>query len=198
MKNVIVTENFIKQNIDNDDFMFMSEPDLKSVVLQTLKKQFILKSEVKGLHLLEQKKMAIDFLCHPKQELIDQGFEAQWFGCEVKSPIAKQDASKRVLNLAKQCLDYTETKFNNNIIPNFVVMFPSMPHFFHAKNRFNDEAHHFLYLFKPFLQRLKVGTLHIQSEKNWAIKFGHGVYFSTKKGKGKVPNFGTKRHIGSV
>jgi hypothetical protein len=73
-----------------------------------------------------------------------------------------------------------------------------MPHFFHAHGIFDDDIHKFLYLFKPFLQRFKVGTLHIYTEKDWAIKFGHGLYFSTKRGKGKVPNLGTKRQIGSV
>jgi len=136
-------------------------------------------------------------LLFPKKELIELGFEPLWFGCEVKSPKVKEEASKRVLNLGKQCIDYTETKFEGDIIPNFVVMFPAMPHFFHAKGAFNDDAHHFLYLFKPFLQRFKVGTLHIYSNRSWAIKFGHGSYFSTKRGKGNVPNFGTKRHIGS-
>lgn len=198
MKNIITTELFIKQNIDNNDFMHLDEDDLKQFVKKTLEKQFIIEPEVKGYHLLEQEKVVIDFLLYPKQELIDSGFEALWFGCEVKSPNVKEEASKRVLNLAKQCIDYTETKFENDIIPNFVVMFPAMSHFFHAKNRFNDDAHNFLYLFKPFLQRFKVGTLHIYSKNDWAIKFGHGSYFSTKRGRGKVVNLGTKRYVGSV
>jgi len=198
MKNCIVTERFLKQSIDNASFMRLSEDDLKSIVEKTLEEHFTLKPEVKGYHLLEKKEVFIDFLLFPKQEIIDLGFEPFWFGCEVKSPNVKEDASKRILNLGKQCIDYTETKFEGDIIPHFVVMFPSMPTFFHAKGRFDDSIHSFLYLFKPFLQRFKVGTLHIYSKNDWAIKFGHGLYFSTKKGKGKVLNFGTKRYIGSV
>lgn len=198
MKNVIVTDKYIKQVIDNDIYLSLDEDQLKYLVKETLEEHFIIKGEQTGYHLLEQREIRIDFLMYPKQKLIDLGFEKLWFGCEVKSPSAKQEAKKRVLNLAKQCIDYTETKFENGIIPNFVVMFPSMPHFYHAQNCLNDETVHFLSLFKPFLQRFKVGTLHIYSINNWAINFGHGLYFSTTRGKGKVINLGTKRHIGSV
>lgn len=196
--NYIVTKDYIKRSIDNEIFMRLDEPELQSFVSDKLKNHFIVKPQVKGYHLLEQHKVIIDFLLYPKQKLIDSGFDPKWFGCEVKSPNVKQEASKRILNLGKQCIDYTETKFDDNIIPNFVVMFPSIPHFFHAQGALNDEVHSFLYWFKPFLQRFKVGTLHIYSKSNWAINFGHGRYFSTKKGKGNVPNFGTKRKIGSV
>jgi len=101
------------------------------------------------------------------------------------------------MDLAKQAIDYTESSFDG-IIPNFAVMFPSMYHFFHAQNCLAPEYKSFLYLFRSFIQRFKVGTLHITAPNEWQIRFGSQYYYSTKKGRGNVINLGTKRHIGSV
>ncbi|MBW1682873.1 MAG: hypothetical protein JRJ35_11260 [Deltaproteobacteria bacterium] len=182
---------------DRKEYLTSDEDRLKDILEQSLEKDFILKREKVGYHLLEQRKVRIDFLLYPKQHLIENGFEPIWFGCEVKSPAVKKEPQKNVMDLAKQCIDYTESKIDG-IIPSFALMFPSMYHFFHAKNLLTQEYQSFLYYFRSFIQRLKVGTLHIFSPGDWAIRFGSQYYYTTKKGKGRVKNLGTKRHIGSV
>lgn len=174
-----------------------NEDQLKDILLKSLQADFDIDREVTGFHLLERRKVRIDFLLYPKQHLVENGFDPLWFGCEVKSPAVKKEAIKNIKTFAKQCIDYTESDFDG-IIPNFCLMFPSMFHFFYAHNNINDKTRHFLSHFQPFLQLLMVGTLHIHSIGNWDIRFGSQRYFSTIKGRGNVKNLGTKRNIGSV
>ena len=150
-----------------------------------------------GYHLLEHHRIRIDFLAYPKDHLIERNFEPLWFGIEVKSPAVKIEPQKNVLDLAKQAIDYTESKYGE-IIPNFILIFPSMYHFFHAQDRMTAEFVTFLYHFRSFIQRMKVGTMHIYAPGDWAIRFGSQRYFSSKRGRGNVKNLGTKRYIGSV
>jgi hypothetical protein len=91
------------------------------------------------------------------------------------------------MNLAKQCIDYTESQIDG-IIPNFAVMFPSMYHFFLAQDLMTQEYFNFLGLFRSFIQRFKVGTLHIPQPDDWDIRFGSQRYFSTKRDRGQVKN----------
>ncbi len=182
---------------DREEYLTMDEDCLKDILKNSLKNDFIIEWEKVGCHLLEQRKIRIDFLLYPKQHLIDNGFDPLWFGCEVKSPAVKKEPQKNVMDFAKQCIDYTESKIDG-IVPNFVVMFPSMYHFFHAHNQLTPEYRSFLYLFRSFIQRLKVGTLHIFCLDDWAIRFGSQRYYSTKNGKGQIKNLGTKRRIGSI
>lgn len=179
------------------EYFLLNEDSLKEILINCLSNDFIIKKEVPGYHLLELKKVRIDFLLFPKQHMIDKKFEPVWFGCEVKSPAVKKKPQTNIMNLAKQCIDYTESKFID-IIPSFVVMFPGMPYFFHAQNAMTTEYKNFLYLFKSFIQRFNVGTLDIISPGEWSIRFGSQKYYSTKTDRGNVKNLGTKRKIGSI
>jgi hypothetical protein len=124
------------------------------------------------------RKVVIDYLLYPKQHLIDVGFDNVWFGCEVKSPIGKREAHKKLLDFAKQSIDYTESDFDGTI-PNFVVMFPGMSHFFGDEGDDDyQHAHYFCHLFRAFIQRFKVGTLSIDPKDKWHISFGSQRYFS--------------------
>ena len=183
--------------VDRKEYLTTDEDGLKSIIEASLGDDFILKREVWGFHLLERRKIRIDFLAYPKEHLIENKFEPLWFGIEVKSPFVKKEPQKNVLDFAKQAIDYTESEYDG-IIPNFAVLFPSMYHFFHAHDRLTEEFKNFLYYFRSFIQRMKVGTLHVPSPGEWAIRFGSQRYYSTKYGRGNVKNIGTKRHIGSV
>lgn len=183
--------------VDRKEYLTTDEDGLKDIIETSLGNDFILRREVTGYHLLEKRKIRIDFLAHPKEHLIANHFEPLWFGIEVKSPAVKKEPQKKVMDLAKQAIDYTESEYDG-IIPNFAVIFPSMYHFFHAQDRLTAEYQNFLYYFRSFIQRMKVGTLHVPAPGVWSISFGSQLYYSTKRGKGLVKNLGTKRHIGSV
>jgi hypothetical protein len=182
---------------DRPEYLTSDEDKLKNIVENSLNNDFILNKEKVGYHLLECHQIRIDFLAYPKDNLIERNFEPLWFGIEVKSPAVKIEPQKNVLDLAKQAIDYAESKYDE-IIPNFILIFPSMYHFFHAQDRLTTEFQSFLYYFRSFIQRMKVGTLHIHSPGDWSIRFGSQRYFSSKRGRGNVKNLGTKRYIGSV
>jgi len=60
---------------DRKEYLVTDEDGLKDILEASLKNDFILKREVWGKHLLEQRKIRIDFLLYPKQHLTEKGFE---------------------------------------------------------------------------------------------------------------------------
>ncbi len=182
---------------ENPEYLKLTEEELKEILEKTLSNDFIIEKDKPGFHLLEQRKVVIDYLLYPKKHLIDSGFDDVWFGCEVKSPVGKKEAHKKLLDFAKQSIDYTESDFEGTI-PVFVLMFPSMSHFFGDEGDGDlQHAHYFCHLFRAFIQRFKVGTLSINHREKWSISFGSQRYYSKTKGRSKVVNLGKKRHIGS-
>lgn len=182
---------------DRKEYLVMNEYDLCKVVEKSVSMDFDLIPQVPGKHLItKHKEVRIDFLMHPKQHLLHRRFEDIWIGCEVKSPARKLDPIRYISDSMKQIIDYTQCEFEGGIRPAYVLLFPSMYHFLHAKNLMTPDRKGFLYFFRSFIQRFNVGTLHIFAPGDWDIRFGSQRYYSTQKGRGNVPNLGTKKHIG--
>ena len=115
----------------------MNEDRLKDILELSLKDDFILKKERKGKHLLEQRTIYVDFLLHPNEDLISKGFDPMWFGCEVKSPNVIKEPQKTVMDLAKQCIDYTESKIDR-YYPWFYCNVPKYASLFSFAKTFNE------------------------------------------------------------
>lgn len=183
--------------LENKEYLDLDEDELKALLENKLEDDFLIEKDKRGRHLIENRTVVIDYLLHPKDHLINLGFDDLWFGCEVKSPKGKKEAHKKLLNFAKQSIDYTESEFGG-IIPGFILMFPPIRYFFEDENKGDyQHAGYFCHLFSSFIQRFKVGTLSFQKNHGWYISFGSQRYFSQRRGKSAVLNLGLKRHIGS-
>ena len=165
----------------------MTEDELKRYLLSYLAKDFIVRSEVEGRFLVDGSGVVIDYLIYPKQNLIEHGFVAKWFGTEVKSP--DNEGAKKGIQVAWQAITYSQSEFES-IRPAFVLIFPPLAEFFGTQL----EAYHVLCL----VQKANVGYIEINSvKKSWKIKFGANAYFYSDRGLSKTPNVSTRRHIGS-
>jgi len=187
----------------------MNEPQLKKLFRDKLKSEFIIKPDVKGNFLVDNTDVEVDFLIYPKDHLIKNGFDEFWIGIEVKSPSVKEPV-KQGLKVAWQAITYAQSEFTDNksepnierIRPAFVLIFPHISEFFPkikavgvkgAIYDFNQS-----YVINSLMQKGNVGNFELNSTGDeWRISFGGGqLYYSTKKGKGKVLNLGVKRHVG--
>ncbi|WP_446010529.1 hypothetical protein [Candidatus Electrothrix sp.] len=164
----------------------MNEPKLKSYMLDCFGKDFIVREEVAGNFIVDNTPVIIDYLMYPSEDLIDRGFEKQWFGVEVKVP--GSDA-KKGLQVSWQAITYSQSLFDG-IRPVFVLIFPQITDFF----RTPSDA----YYVKTLLQKANVGYVEVnERSKTWKIMFGANVYFYSDRGLSKTPTIATKRNVGS-
>lgn len=95
-------------------------------MLEWFGKDFIFREEVSGNFIVDNTSVIIDYLMYPKNNLIEMGFEKQWFGVEVKAP--GKDAKKGI-QVSWQAITYSQSKFDG-IRPVFVLIFPKITDFF--------------------------------------------------------------------
>jgi len=62
----------------------MTETEHSSNIKQCLESDFNILQEVEGVHIVEKKKVRIDFLIQPKKHVIEAGFDDCWVGIGVK------------------------------------------------------------------------------------------------------------------
>ena len=187
----------------------MNENALKKSFQKTLHKDFIIKPDVKGRFLVDNTKVEIDFLIYPLDHLVEKGFEKLWIGIEVKSPYVKEPV-KQGLKVAWQAITYAQSAFTDlnsqpkfeNLRPNFVLIYPPIWDFFPKIKALgpNDNVYdcNQSYLLNSLVQKANVGNLVIDKDfSNWKIEFsGSQFYYSTRKGRSKILNLGTKKHVG--
>jgi len=172
----------------------LSEPELKQQLAAALRADFELRAEVAGQHLLDGYAVKIDYLLFPRPHLVQKGFDAEWFGCEVKSP-AQKEPDKVGVRFAWQCVTYAQAVFGECGRPMFVLMYPGLEQFFQGPEY--DSPNNSWHWLNVLLQKGNVGHLVLGSKYGWGIRFGASVYYWQGRGRGKVANLGTKRHVGS-
>ena len=165
----------------------MNEGELKVYLLKHFAQDFEVRAEVEGRFLVDDSKVVIDYLVHPKPALIEKGFVPAWFGVEVKSP--EGEGAKKGLQVSWQAIIYSQSEFDG-VRPAFVLIFPPLAEFFGTPER--------AYYVVCLLQKANVGYIEIDEKKRkWKVKFGANAYFYSDRGLSKTPNVGIKRHVGS-
>lgn len=168
----------------------LDEDEIKSLIVRTLSTDFQLVPEVEGKHLIENLSVRIDFMAFPKPHLVNNGFAEAWFGIEAKR--GNFTEAKQINRLMWQCITYAQSIFEIDgaiIRPMFVLASVDYePQYGDPKwAEWNTLGHFVLYG--------NVGVMELQPF--WRIRFGSTPYYGQKRGKGKVANVGTNRHIGS-
>ncbi|MBC8434394.1 MAG: hypothetical protein H8D96_21000 [Desulfobacterales bacterium] len=187
----------------------MNEITLKKILHRALNNDFVVRPDVKGRFLVDNSPVEIDFLIYPRDHLINNGFEKFWIGVEVKSPDVKEPV-KQGLKVAWQAITYAQSAFTDignlltieNIRPSFVLIYPPIWEFFPKIKavgpRNNYYEYNQSYLLNSLIQKGNVGNMVLDKDlQNWEIEFsGSQYYYSTKNGRSKIINLGTKKHVG--
>lgn len=94
--------------------LFKSEKEVQDWFLRVFGEWFYIAKEVPGKHLIEDSQVRIDFMLHPKQVLVENGFYQKWFGVEVKLyPNHEKDLAAPSKALW-QAVSYNNSKFYLN------------------------------------------------------------------------------------
>ena len=183
--------------------IYKTEDEYKKDVIKALEKDFILipEAEVTWPH-PAIKPSFVDFMAHPKDHLVKNGFDAKNVVIEVKSPICKtKESIKKLLDCISQAQSYTLCKYKDSYI-NFALVYPEIDLFYdydlHYKN-FKEPQKHYkkdTLLLHRMMQRANVGSLHI-TEKSYLISFSSCRFYSPERGRSKIKNLGMVRRIGS-
>lgn len=170
-----------------------TENDLKSLLLVRLSCDFILEPEVRGVNLVDQKQVVIDFLVKPKSHIIDNGFIDKWFGIEVKY-IPNNGEEKKIKQALWQSVTYAQSSYNG-IRPPFVFLFTNDIGAY-AIDAFHRQA---ILSVKSFCQFANVGSLEV-NENGYRFSFGNQGYYRIGEDgmhyKGKT-NAGLIRYTGN-
>ena len=127
----------------------------------------------------------------------------------MKSPNVKEPV-KQGLKVAWQAITYAQSVFTDmntqpiieNVRPAFVLIYPPIWEFFPRIKAIgpNDNQYDYnqSYLLNSLIQKGNVGNLVVNDDRlNWKIEFsGSQYYYSSKKGRSKILNLGTKIHVG--
>jgi len=118
----------------------MNENILKQTLRDLLKDDFMLKEEVRGVHLLEKHSVRIDFTAKAKPHLISEGFTDEWFGIECKWVSSGSGQTSKVTRLVYQAMSYADSVFfigNGSVRLKFVTVFT--PQDLYKTNRTVDD-----------------------------------------------------------
>ncbi len=187
-----------------ENIIYKTEDEYKKDIVNALEKDFILIPEAKIVwpHPAIKGRKA-DFIIHPKEHLVKNGFDAGIIAIEVKSPICKNGESvKKILNGFYQAHSYALCQYNDSHI-DFALLYPSVQLFFdyEFQQKYNyDERQKYsqreVSLLHRMMQRANVGTLKI-SKNSYLISFAGSRFYSPEKGRSKIKNLGMVRRVGS-
>jgi len=110
-----------------ENIIYKTEDEYKKDIVNALEKDFILIPEAKIVwpHPAIKGRKA-DFIIHPKEHLVKNGFDAGIIAIEVKSPICKNGESvKKILNGFYQAHSYALCQYNDSHI-DFALLYPSV------------------------------------------------------------------------
>ncbi len=179
----------------------MDEPKLKRLLQLGIEKDFDILPEVTGTNIVEHDEVRIDFMCYPKQHIIDAGFHPAWFGIEVKHIPQKDDGShtsgttSKITRLFWQAISYAQSEFNienQNIRPAFVLV---------HTNRIQSRGNQSLFRNLTALGLYgNVGVLDffVGKRKGWMITFARYYAFHDNNGIEVYQQMLPKRRVGSI
>lgn len=183
--------------------IYKEEDEYKKDVINALEKDFILIPEAKVVWPHPAIKPSfVDFMAHPKEHLVKNGFDAENIAIEVKSPICNnRESIKKLLNCISQAQSYALCKYNDSLI-NYSLIYPDINLFYeydlHFRN-FDEPQKHYksdTILLHRMMQYANVGSLYI-TKQSYKISFAGSRFYSPEKGRSKIPNLGMVRRIGS-
>lgn len=181
---------------------YNSELELKKELVALLAEDFEILPEAEGKWPLDGSKCKIDFLLHPKPNIVKRGFRATAFGIEVKSPVSKESV-KKLLDCVLQSYTYTLCEFNG-IRPDFVLIYPESKCFFDYdfENKYQGDKRNKYHpdevkLLRRLMQRANVGELICSETYRYIIQFAASRFFDPIRGQVEVKNLGMTRRVGS-
>ena len=181
--------------------LMKSEEEYKEEIVKELSADFFIEPEAEGKWPLDGRTCRLDFLLTPKPHLVENGFDAETFGIEVKSPKSKESV-KKLLDCILQAYTYTLCEFTGRQ-PAFVVIYPEIKEFFqydfenkYKNNEINKFTNSEVRLIKQLMQRANIGEIKIK-HNYFKIFFTDCYFYDKLKGRSKIKNLGMVRRIGS-
>ena len=168
----------------------MTEAAHTKNIKQCLENDFNIFQEVKGVHIVEKKKVRIDFLIKPKKHVIEAGFDDCWVGIEVKYFDNPKEQIGKVARLLWQSITYQQSEYcihGENIRPQFVLMASNI-----------DGSDELKQMYRPTLQVANlamVGSLSVKDSNNWAMGFVSSRYMIKTNGKLRKTNTNAGRGV---
>lgn len=187
-----------RENTEKDLSLFSTEIELKAWIFNLLNNDFHIYPEVIGTHITEGLKVRIDYILYPKAHLIEQGFEPEPFGIEVKYLTQAKDFSHKASRGIWQAISYNDCEFSikdKKFRLKFCLLFSNLSfsderkllelHSYHS-----DEKSMKWTGMLNVANHAKVGVLKIIGKKErvrgWSISFAGGTYFSCHIDKNEI------------
>ncbi len=148
-----------------------------------------------GRHKHGGERVKYDLLLQPRSSLVVQGFDDGFVVVEVKlfGPEDKKKHDVKVRDLLWQCVAYS---FSDILLPSGEYERPLFVLYYIGGVGPNQVGRTELNVLHSFVQRGGVGSLELDANRAWSMRFGGSFYFRSQYGKG--PNHvGTKRQTGS-
>ncbi len=174
--------------------------DIESPTRDWLRKlltpDFLVHEGWSGWHKHEGEKVLYDLVIEPRPHLIERGFDRGWVVVEVKlfNHGERKKPDVKIRDMLWQCVSYSysqiELPAGGHVNPLFTLYYLGGTG---LDARYQPELtalHH-------FVQRGGVGSLEVNKNGSWSIRFGGSFYYRSAVGKGPH-HVGTKRQIGSA
>ena len=136
---------------------------------------FVIYEEVKGINLVENKGVRIDFICKAKNHVVEKGFTPKYFGVEVKH--IEQNDKKKLRHALVQCITYSMSRFaidNCVFRPAFVLLF--------SRNFQNMTELTMASYFNVGSFLISENQDYLEQHGIYNIKFASSVYYRQKTG----------------
>lgn len=169
---------------------FTSEKELKHWFQAHMSTDFHIYGEVWGVHLSENVNVRIDYILYPKPHLIEQGFEQEPFGVEVKYFKQEDKFTHKTSRGVWQTISYNDCLFNlkgREFKTKFCLLFSNLSFSEEAaliKNlgyEWEDDQSEWRGMIHV-ANHAGVGTISIDGNKvnlsGWRMHFAGGTYFS--------------------
>lgn len=179
--------------------MNLEEDRLKHKLVQYISDDFLIRKEVRGVHLIGRTGVSIDFLLYPKQHLIDDGFDSEWIGLEAKyiKDFKNGDLGKKS-KLVWQSITCAQPVFEVDgarVRPFFILMYVGEEDF--SKDEFGERAAVSWGALVNLAQYANVGWMITSPRYGWVIRFGGGTYYRNGRGQGNV-TLSSRNRVGSI
>lgn len=171
------------------------EAPTRAALRSTLEHDFLVHEGWTGRHKHGGERVKYDLLLQPRSSLVAQGFDEGFVVVEVKrfGPEDKRKHDVKARDLLWQCVAYS---FSDILLPSGEYERPLFVLYYICGVGLNEIGQAELSVLHSFVQRGGVGSLELDANRAWSMRFGGSFYFRSKYGKGPH-HVGTKRQTGS-
>lgn len=191
----VILQKIVFDNQEQYKCRFVDEDQLTEWFKTKLTSYFYIYPQVKGKH-SSGKEVIIDFILYPNQHLVEDGFDASYFGVEVKFFNLNKNFRKKMSRGIAQAISYNDSQFilqNKNVELKYSLIFSNLSFMSERskiKNSHDKQRYHEWQGMMRLANHLKVGNFELKGTKEeyqgWALKFGDASYFSCSKSKEEV------------